>query len=370
MSNARKSRGIIAVNGMQVKFTSISVEQNAFSAADSFEIVLPYFIRDQQSGETILANGPDFTSVLLTQDVIPVSAWVGYPANPLNYTVNDLAQVMDGYMDTARWDFDKTGEIVTLNGRNMVGPLIDAKIVDKFPNLTSSAIAIKFALEHGLTPVVTPTSTLAGTYYNQNSTITGNNSMSEWDLLLFLAQQENFIVRVKGGQLLFGPYGTVTGYVDQTPISLTWGQNIETLEFERSPQAAKDIVVKVISYDRNYKHRIEETAKSTTQYAQRILNQAGQRQQYVETYTIPGLTRDQAQKKAIAICNELSRSQIIGNVTCAGDPNMSIDRKLQIQGVGQILSDFYYLNKVTHQFDLTNGYSIDASFSNQFLTDS
>ena len=362
------SRGIAVVNNQFVKWDSFSVEQNAFSAADSFQLGLPFFVRDIQSGETVEANGPDFTSILLTQDIIPVQLYVGHPPNPWNYTINDLIQVMDGYMDTADFTFDDTGEIVTLNGRNAVGQMIDATASEKYPNLTASAIAATFAANHGLTPVVTPTTTLAGVYYNQNSSVLGNNS-SEWDILLFLAQQENFIVRVKNGQLLFGPYSTITGYANQAPITYTWGKNIFKVEFERSPHAAKDVIVRVISWDRNGKNRIIETAKSTTQYAQRILGQTGQRAAYTETYTIPGLTRQQAQKAAQSICYELSRKQVIGNIEIAGNVDMEVDRKIAIAGVGQTLSDTYYLNKITHAVDINAGYAIQASFSNQFLSD-
>lgn len=363
---ANPSRGLVIVNGQQVKFQSFGVEQNAFSAADSFEIVLPFFIRNTRNGDLVLANGPDFQSILLTQDVVPIQVYVGYPSNPRRFSASDLTQIMDGYMDTARWNFNKNdGEIVTLNGRNAVGPMMDTKTSDKYPNLTASAIAEKFAANHGLTAVVTATSTLAGTYYNQNSTILGNDA-SEWDILLFLAQQEDFVVRVKGKELLFGPYSVVTGYVSQDPIKYTWGKDIEALEFERSPHAARDVIVKVITWDRDSKARIIETAKSTTQYAKRIYG--GSRAAYTETYVIPGLTRQQAQKQARAICYELSRCQVIGQIDTAGNPDMAIDRKVAIYGVGQGLTDTYYLNRVTHNYDINAGYACSSSFSNQFLS--
>ncbi|MHB1651673.1 MAG: phage late control D family protein [Desulfitobacteriaceae bacterium] len=363
-------RGLVVANNQIIRFKNFTVEQNAFSAADSFEIVLPFFIRNSQSGDPILANGPTFQSILLTQDVVPVQVYVGYPRDPLHFSTSELTQVIDGYMDTARWDFNKTdGEIVTLNGRNAVGLMMDTKTSDKFPNLTASAIAETFAANHGLKAVVTPTSTLAGTYYNSNSAILSND-VSEWDILLFLAEQENFIVRAKAGQLMFGPYSVVTGYVDQDPIPYTWGKDVESLEFERSPHAAKDVVVKVITWDRSSKARIIETAKSTTQYAQKIHGQNGVRAAYTETYVIPGLTRQQAQRKAQAICYELSRLQVLGQLTTAGNIAMEIDRKVAIGGVGQGLTDSYYLTKVTHTYDINGGYANSSSFCNQYLNNS
>ena len=373
--NIAAVRGIAVVNGYQVKFKEFSVEQNGFSAANSFELQLPFFVQDTQKGEMILANGPNFDSQLLEVDSIPVQLYVGKPKNPNQYTISDLTLLMNGYMDTARWEFRKSGEILSLRGRNIVGKMIDYKLDNKYPNLTSSAIAEMFASEIGLTPVITATSTLAGTWYNQNSATIGRET-TVWDLLLFLAKAENFIVRITtDNKLLFGPYATVTTYQSSTPIPYAWGYDIEQINFERSPHAAKNIVVKVISYSRKYNkkgtnytdHHIEETAKSTTQKSTVISGQTGQRESYTEVYTIPGLTRDQAQAKAQAILAELSRSELIGNFTAAGNTDLNVDRQVNIYGVGLNLSQTYYLNRVTHRFGVQNGYTVDTSFSNQYL---
>lgn len=368
-------RGIALVNGYQVRFEEFSVEQNGFSAANSFELQLPFFVTDVQNGEMILANGPNFDSQLLELDDIPVKLYIGVPKDPTQYTVNDLTLMMNGYMDTARWEFGINGERLTLKGRNIVGKMIDYKINDKYPNLTSSAIAELFASEIGLTPVVTPTSTLAGTWYSQNSAVLGTET-NVWDLLLFLAKAENFIVRVTtDNKLLFGPYDTVTTYSSTAAIPYTYGYDIKNISFERSPHAAKNIIVKVISYSRKYNkkgtkytdHHIEETAKSTTQKSAAVSGQTGQRESYTEVYVIPGLTREQAQAKAQAILAELSRSEIIGNFTAAGNTDLNIDRQVTIYGVGMTLSQNYYLNRVSHRFSVPNGYTVDTSFSNQYL---
>lgn len=358
-----KARGIVMINGQRVNYIDFSVEQNGFSAADSFEINLPFYIRDNQSGDKVMANGPGFQSILISQDVIPVQIYVGYPKSVVNYGIADLTQIMDGYMDTVRWYFksgDDQGETITLSGRNVVGAMIDYKITEKYPNLTASGIAAKFAKQFNLTPMITPTSTFAGTFYNDNSTTLGQET-NVWDLLLYLAKQEDFIVRVKGKQLLFGPYATVTGYENQPPLDYAWGHDILELELERSPHAARDIVVKVISYDRNNKGRIVETAKSNTE-------KTGKRDSYIETYVIPGLTRDQAQKKARWILHELSRTELIGTMVCAGNETLEIDRRINLYGLGDQLSQSYYLNRVSHHLNLSEGFKTEVSFSSQFMS--
>jgi len=375
----QKAKGIAVVNGNQVRFDSFSVEQNGFSAADSFTLTLPFFVKDIQSGETILANGPDFESVLIDTDSITVALYVGF-TDKASPSTSDLTQLMDGTMDTAEWTFDRTGgEKVTLHGRNAVGKMLDTKITEKYPNLTASAIATQIANNHSLTPVVTATTTLAGTYYNQQGCTLGRET-SEWDLLLYLAKQENYLVRVNGTKLLFGTYDTVTNYVTGSSVAgmeydatyecwvmpYTWGYDIETLRIERSPHAARNIVVEVITYDKNKKHRIVEKATSTTNQSTKIADQIGEREKYTVTKVIPGLTRAQAQNMAQQILDQLSRTQLIGQMTCAGNTSMAIDRQIELYGVGLGLSQPYYLNRVEHQFSLQTGYQIDASFSSQF----
>jgi hypothetical protein len=362
-NGVRPARGIAVVNGQRVRFERFSVEQNAFSAADSFTLELPFFVLDEQ-GDKILSNGPDFASQLMTVDVIPVQLYVGYPSGPDPNAIgtSDLELVLDGRMDTTQFAFSRMGETVTLFGRNAVGQLIDAKVYEKFPNLPASSIATRFAGEHGLTPVVTGTTALAGSYYNQQAAALGREA-TEWDLLLYLARRENYIVRVKGNELHFGPYGTVVG--DAAPVPYTWGSDVEEINIERSPHAARNLVVTVLTYDRNSKKLIKEVAKSSTQAAQRIAQQIDRRAKYSLTYTIPGLTRQQAQNRAQQILDEYSRKQVIGRIVAAGNTALSVDRQIQIGGLGKGLDGSYYVNRVVHSFDLSRGYSIDASFSSQ-----
>ena len=365
-SGAKTSpRGIVVVGGYQARFEHFTVEQNGFSAADTFDIGLPWFIRDQQNGEPVLANGPEFSSLLVTADTVPVQVYVGYPNNPLRFTTSDLTKIMDGQMDTARWSVGLNGEGVTISGRNKTGMLIDTKILQKYPNLTSSAIATMFANEHGLTPVVTATTALAGTYYNNQSAALGTD-ISEWDLLLYLAKRENFVVRVRGNTLLFGPYSSVVGV--PAAIVYTYGYDIQAMDLERSPHAAKNIAVTVLSFDRNKKQQIKEfkeTAASTTQFSTKIQGQIGQRAKYSVTYTIPGLTRQQAQNRAAEILASLSRTQIIGSITTAGNTSLTTDGQVELNGCGQGLDQRYYINRVTHTFDANNGYTMDIGLSTQ-----
>ena len=362
---AHAARAIVKVGNYEVTPDSFSVEQNGYTAADTFTLELPFFIKDQSTDRPVTASTPNGASIIVaTADLLPVKIYIGFPKDPNSFTESDLTLVMDGTMDTADWDFGTdNGEIVTLHGRNAVGKLIDTKISIKYQNMTSSAIATTFAQEHGLIPVVQGTSMLAGAYYNKRTAAIGADT-SEWDMLLFLAKQETFVVRVREGKLFFGPEASIIPNL--SPVLYTWGHDIERLHLERSPHAAKNIVVNVKGYDRNAKGKpFVVTADSTTQASGKIKGQLGARQKYAVDYKKPGWTRLQCSAFAKAKYAELSASQIIGTLFAGGKTGLAIDGKIKLQGVGKILETDYYLNRISHRFSVGEGYAVDLGFSTE-----
>ncbi|MCF8566917.1 hypothetical protein LLE49_19545 [Alicyclobacillus tolerans] len=356
-----RPRSVVIVNGTRVPFRTWSVDLNGYSAADTFDLTLPFRALDQLKGTTILANTTDQETVLLTQPDILVEIYVGYPRDPNNYDENDLTQLMYGYLDTADFNFSSQGVNVEIQGRNQVGPFMDTKTTDKFPNLTSSAIVTYFGKQQGLTVVATPTYTLAGTYYaNDHTTLT--TDITEWDLMNYLADQEGFTLRVKGNTLYFGPRDS---FLKSTPLIYTWGQNVKTLKLSRSPHASKDIKVEVITWAWNKKTRMVTTATNTTTYAKRVTGTSAH-QEWVETYYIPGLTRDQAQKRANAILQQLSQTELTGELTADGNETLDIDQPITLKGLGLgVDGTAFWPTKVTHAFDNSSPkYGIDATFSN------
>lgn len=370
--SVRPARGIAVVLGNQVRFNSFAVEQNGFSAADTFTLTLPFFIRDNANGEKLLANGPGFSTQLLTTDIIPVQLYVGYPRNPDEFTPADLTKIMDGFMDTDRLALGMTGETMSLRGRNKVGGMIDTKVStaktdagSTFPNRTASDIAREFAGQHGLEAKVQNTTERAGTYLNSYAAALGRET-TQWDFLLFLAQREGFVCRVRGNTLYLAPWNVVVE--DSQPIPYTYGQNIEWLEIERGPHAAKNLEVIVLSHDRNSKKVIKGIATSTTDRARTIGGNLYRTQKYRRVFAVPGLTKKQADGVAQKIYTDLSRSQMMGSMAVAGNTELLIDRKVKIDGLGDGFSAEYYINRVAHRFSAdenAGGFSSELSFSSQ-----
>lgn len=356
-----KPRSIVKVNNVSVPFQTWTVNLNGYSAADTFDVTLPFRVLNHLRGTTDLANTPDRETILLTQPDILVEIWVGYPANPDQYSESDLEQLIYGYMDTDDFYFDSRGDRVELTGRNQVGPFMDTKTTEKLPNKTSSEIVTYFGQQHGLTVQATPTFTLAGTYYaNDHTTLTSD--ITEWDLMNYLATQEGFTLRVKGNTLYFGP---LSSFLKTTPKIYVHGQNVKTLKLSRSPHASKDIKVEVVTWDPGKKTRIVTTATNSTTYAKRVTGTSGH-QEWVETYYFPGLTRNQAQQRANGILQQLSETEITGEITADGDSAQDIDQVISVQGVGLGIDSLsFWPTKVTHTFNNTSPkYGLDLTFSN------
>lgn len=350
---ASAPRSIVKVNNKVVPFYTCTVELNGYSAADTFDITLPFFITDNLEGSTDFANTPDQQSILLTKSKILVEVYAGYPDNPNHFNENDLTQLMYGYMDTANWTFDEQGERVELQGRNQVAPFMDNKTTDKFPNKTSSSIASYFAKRHGLSTQITPTYTLAGHYYsNDNTTLTTDST--EWDFLNYLAEQEGFVLRVKGNTLYFGPRDS---FLKSNPFIYTWGHNILDMTLSRSPHAAKNIKVEVVTWSSHKKARMVATASKSSTNAD---------EEFVETYYIPGLTKSQAQAKANTILSKLSQTELTGSLETLGDEQMNIDQPIMLEGLGLPSNNRFWPTQVTHTFDIDEeaSYDMTINFSN------
>jgi hypothetical protein len=354
-----KPRSIVKLDGQSVYFLDWTVNLNSTHQADDFTINLPFRI-DQNQTQNYLVATPEKPSYLFTKSDVLVEIFVGFPRNPENYQSSDLKRIMYGNMDTAELNLSNSGEVVTLTGRNRVAPFLDTKSTIKYQNMTSSAIAGMLAKKYGLATSITPTYTLAGKYFAGDSTVI-NSDTCEWDLLAFLADQEGFELRVWDNTLYFGPFEKIIGNVTTDGLKYTWGQNIVDLTITRSPHAAKNLIIDVHSYNSKTGKHIKATAKKTG---------SSSGESFHQRYYYPGLTQDQAQKKATSILNQLSKLEIIGTLDVVGHEKLTVDRLLLLNGLGTGLSNQYYVRKASHTFNMiSGGYQAQIDFSNLLIAD-
>lgn len=362
----------IRINEQKVKnWISFRVELNGLGAVDSFDVTLPWEVTDETPVDPLLFSGPKKAATLVKGGAnIKISA--GFKEE------GALSPLIEGPMDRPVWDFDaEQGEVVTVYGRSYGAKPFDYKETVKYQNHTSTAAFKAIAKKHGLTPVVpVETHTLIGSYSKEDH-VNVQREVSHWDFVLYLCQQEGFTTRVWGKNWFFGPREKLPGYL-KPPIPFTWGHNIDRpFRIERAPNAARNLIVEVISWipgkpkppKRTKKGKpITKPAKGEAK-GQRIVEKASFvgssfGHKYTMRYYFPNLTRDQCQRKARAILQQLSSMQLYGSFRTDWWPELANDRRIALFGVGQTLSQVYFCPKIIITGSKTEGIRTEITFTN------
>ena len=257
------------------------------------------------------------------------------------------ASLVQGNVDHV--DLDPVTGRVRIEGRDLSAALIEARTQETFSNRTSSEIATLLAQRHGLAPLVTATRTLVGRYYqNQHDRITldqFSHATTEWDLLVFLAQQEGFDVFVQGTTLFFQPPAPPSGAVPLTPADAI------DLRLERSLTLARDLTVTVKSWNTLQQRAFVQTARAAASQA----GSTGSPQSYV--YVRPNLTTDQALQLAQRKLAELTRHERVVTATLPGDLTLSPRDVILLQGTGTEFDQAYIVDQLDRSLSVQGGFT-------------
>jgi phage protein D len=229
---------LLLVNGVAIDgVIEIEVQSNSFFAADRFSACLALSATGSE-----LWSGPS----LLVEVRISLDG--------------DWASLITGMADTVSIDPIR-GE-VRLSGRDLTSRFVSAQVEESFENRTSSDIANLLASRRGLAASVETTTALIGRYYQTSRTRTAlpqhARATTEWDLLCWLAQLENFDVWVSGQTLNFEPAA------DQVApsLSLSPGDCI-SLNMHHALDIAAGVTVTVKSWDSLSQNAIVQTSSNT-----------------------------------------------------------------------------------------------------------
>jgi hypothetical protein len=100
---------------------------------------------------------------------------------------------------------------VRVEGRDLSSRLVEATTRESFSNLSAAEIVSLLASRHGLTPNVFPTPDLVGRFFGNghDQIMLGGYSrlLTEWDLVVYLAQYFGYDAYVEGTTLYFQPKG-------------------------------------------------------------------------------------------------------------------------------------------------------------------
>lgn len=357
-SEGRQPRGIVTINGLQALFIDITIVNQSYYLADTFTVTLP--INKQING---LSN-----QYFSSEPAIMVEILLGFPKDPNSFTKNDLETIILGQVDQI--EFDDLNTMITLTGRDLTAKFIDNKTTLKYPNLTSSQIIEKLGAEQGLTVVATKTTTPVGVYYSANhSSLTVEKP--EWDLMTFLAQQENFALYIEGKTLYFQPVPTDK----DNPYVVVWttapkgtsAPNFTGISLRRSRAltVARDITIKLRSWLPGTKKSFNVTAKATPN-KKVVLAEAAQPigDSQVYTYTIGGLSKQQAINRAQQILQSLSAQERNIEIDLPGDNLLKKVGVVQLMGTQTDFDQIYYTFEVERRFNLRDGYLMTVKAKN------
>lgn len=351
-SRATQPRVAVYANGERVEgLINFDVDLNTYYQADTFRVSLCLSAQPANRGFAWWSSQADIEMELLA----------GYPTTPDSFSRSDLVSLLVGNVDDI--EIDPIADEITLAGRDLTSRFIDNKTIEKYQNLSASAIAIKLATSRGLTPVVTDTPGPVGRYY-QIDHVALQDDRPEWDLLTYLANVTGNVVYVKGRELHFEPKPDPA---QVPPYVLRWqpaaeGQafpifNGMRLRMSRNLTVAKNIRVTVRSS--NYKQKggftvTANRARVKSPVTRGVPRTYSPTQQY--SFAIPNLTPDEAQKRANQILKDISEHEMNMTAEVSGDPAIVPTTMVKLVGTETAYDQLYYPASVVHSFDSRGGY--------------
>lgn len=341
----RQPRPLVTLNGTLVSgVLEFEVTNASHFTADTFRVVVA-------ADSLPVGLGPDYWSDS-QGDQLAISVAFADALGNLSST-----QLILGQVDEI--SYDPLQRTLTFEGRDLSAPLIDNKTAEKFQNLTASDIAQKLALRRGLDSDVQATKTKAGTYYDIDHVVL-TQEQTEWDLLAYLAQREGFDLWVSGTTLYFKPSPTATA----APYVLLWSEpldsNMTRIRVSRSQTLAKDVIVKVQSWNQIQQRSFVVTAKRTR--ANKNQRAGGEAQTY--SFVVPNLTRDQAQQLAQAKLEDITRHERVLTASLPGDNVLTTRAMLRLVGTNTSWDQDYYPDTVTRHLSVADGYRMEVRAKN------
>ena len=339
----------ITINDKKIEdWISFQVNWNGLGEVDDFEVEFQWDISDNPRHEFFYSGSKQSSVVVKGKVVVKIEA---------GFEGEEIVLLIEGEMDYPEWDFSD-GETVKIIGRSYAAKPYDFVETVKYQNMTATEAFQKICQTHGLTPVVpVATSDMIGEYVNDDHTSVAEE-MSHWDYVLYLAEQEGFVSRIKGKEWYFAPLSMLEDY-QKEPLAFSYGHNVRKLKMKKAPNEARNFVVEVISWQSGEKkkkgNRIVEKAVIGKEEADNV---------YTIRRNIPNITRAQAQKHLKNICSELTKQQFSGSFETDFFQELTNDRRIVLYGVGMELSQIYHVESVTISGDKESGLECSVKFTN------
>lgn len=308
--------GGVPINGAQ---SFELIQESPYSAA-RFRLTLA--MNAPGTGAGFYASmGPDTIRVDIRADV-------GLSAGSLTF---------EGQIDSVM--IDVGAGVALVSGRDFTARLIDAEVSASFSNQTASAIANQFAQAAGLTAQVTTTTTPIGQYYELAHTGSAlalhSRHPTRWDLLIDLAELEDFVVAVTGSTFVFGPKPSTP------PLVLSYQRDLMELTIDRAVGLLEPTVT-IKSWNPRLQGGFTATAGSTSANAVTLVK--------------PNLTEAQVTAYAQREQARLAAQSVLLRVVMPGEFTLAPSSLVQLQDAGPFIDGLYRLRSVERRIDRASGF--------------
>ena len=252
----------------------------------------------------------------------------------------DWTSLVLGEADAA--GLDVLRGVVDVEGRDLTALLIDSRVDETFANRTASEIVELLGQRHGLSVDADRTETLVGRYYqSEHGRLTMGQSartMSEWDLLAFLAAREGFDLFAEGLRLRFGRRAAGAAIVVGPPDCLS-------LHLDHSLGMARAIEVTVRSWDQRGAESVVQTARG-----------GGKGRSWKHGLVKPNLPPEEAQRLAERVLADLVRHERTVRLSMPGSVGITPRHAIEVRGTETGWDRIYAVGEISRHFDVRHGF--------------
>jgi hypothetical protein len=365
ISQLRAPRGFVLLNSINVPWESFEVSNSRYSSASTFRVTIPV--------SSLPKTLP--LPILLQSSPLKVQINGGIPQQVVanNATPSDVPLLVLGSADDLKLDIENTH--ILISGRDYVAYFQEKKVkatiyqapdidLASIQNLTSSQVVTQLATTNSLSSQVTNTTTQVGVIFQNNAALL-NSLITEWDLIVFLARQENFDTFVIGSTLYFQPRSStalpyqitiaVPYYTTTASLPVT---NVEQITFTRNYRLAKNIIVNVSSWNINDKV----TYNATATLIHKVTLPKDTQTYY---FQFANLSQDQCKQKAQALLQEISQHEMTVNIRMPADNLVTPQSSIAVKGTGTIFDQSYYVKNITREMNFNGGFTMNIEANNQ-----
>lgn len=390
-NKARIFSTFVRIGGQPIAAIDWSFDLHAYSAADECKLTVPL-------RRTLAAVG-DLQA--LSQKTIPLEVQIlgGFTKKP--GARDGLKVLFAGPLDCVDADF--SGDTYEITGRSWAYQLLAEDTTLVWQNRTTDAIAEATAKKHGLLydNGGVPSKQIAGKVYEQ-AQVKSTRKLTEWDLLVSLAQAEDRQVYVVGKTLYYvptnpdddpatGPAATRTLWWDpngEAPSPLGHDEYLlDDLKVAHYAQFSHDIKVVVYNHD-PHTGTISSITYGAAEYAadqakkrrgghkpthkpsrraphrqQATMSAPAIGQKEVYNVSVHGKTPQQALDIAYARYKEISKHELVATVSFDGEPAIGIRDVFALKGTETLADTLYRAKKLSLAFKSGKGstYSLMTS---------